>query len=528
VSSLFDDFGFVAVVLQGFAFIAQSVLIGSVAFALYVVSVPTDARAPFDLRARTSRIVRIAAAGVAALTFAAILLTAVTLTSTLALRLRDVAGADFVVAGIVKAGASIAVAFALTGTRRPSPVRRALGIGAVVVLLAAAVVETHAFARLDHVVPLVFATAAHELGAGLWLGGLPCLWLALGDPGRGIARRIGRRYSVVAACGVALIIFGAVVFARFYLGSADAFYGTAYGAMAGVKGVLLAALLLLGLANFRALHGRDADASVVLRVRRFVEIEMAFGFAVLMAAASISSSPASIDVAQERVSLAELAARFAPAMPAVASPDHRALSKVTAPGMVTARRTDADRAWAEYNHHVAGIAVVLIGIAALVQGMRRMSTAAHWPFVLLLLGAFLLLRADPEVWPLGPVGPIESLRDPEVVQHRLFVALTAAFAIFEWRVQRRPRASARLARIFPILTIAGGALLLTHSHAVADVKEQLLIEMTHLPIAVLGVVAGAARWLELSSTQREGRVAGFVWPVALMLVGLILLDYREG
>jgi hypothetical protein len=57
--------------------------------------------------------------------------------------------------------------------------------------------------------------------------------------------------------------------------------------------------------------------------------------------------------------------------------------------------------------------------------------------------------------------------------------------------------------------------------------------MTHLPIAVLGVVAGSARWLEVSTSHgegrvgREGRVARCVWPVALILAGLILLCCRE-
>jgi putative copper resistance protein D len=95
-------------------------------------------------------------------------------------------------------------------------------------------------------------------------------------------------------------------------------------------------------------------------------------------------------------------------------------------------------------------------------------------------------------------------------------------------VQRGHGVSPNLARIFPILMLIGGALLLTHSHAVANAKEQLLIEMTHLPIAVLGVVAGSARWLELSTPNREGRIGGLIWPTALILVGVVLLGYREG
>lgn len=128
---------------------------------------------------------------------------------------------------------------------------------------------------------------------------------------------------------------------------------------------------------------------------------------------------------------------------------------------------------------------------------------------------------------MGSIGPIESLRDPEVVQHRLFVVLIVAFALFEWGVRTGRIASRWLPRVFPLVTAIGGMLLLLHSHAVGDVKEQLLIEYSNLPIAVLGVVAGCARWIEVAVPDGEGRIAGWMWPTAFVLVGPLLLNYRE-
>ena len=60
-----------------------------------------------------------------------------------------------------------------------------------------------------------------------------------------------------------------------------------------------------------------------------------------------------------------------------------------------------------------------------------------------------------------------------------------------------------------------------------NVKEELLIELTHLPIAVLGITAGWARWLEVEAPQDEGRWAGWVWPACFVAIGLLLLAYRE-
>jgi copper resistance protein D len=168
-----------------------------------------------------------------------------------------------------------------------------------------------------------------------------------------------------------------------------------------------------------------------------------------------------------------------------------------------------------------------MGLAALAQRSGRVPWARHWPLLFLLLAGFLFLRADPEVWPMGEIGLVESLKNPEVAQHRLFVALIVAFALFEWRIRVGRAKSRGRMRVFPLLTAIGGTLLLAHSHALANVKEELLIEMTHLPIAVLGIAAGWARWLEVEGPAAEGRWAGWLWPACFVVIGLLLLGYRE-
>jgi putative copper resistance protein D len=52
--------------------------------------------------------------------------------------------------------------------------------------------------------------------------------------------------------------------------------------------------------------------------------------------------------------------------------------------------------------------------------------------------------------------------------------------------------------------------------------------MSHTPIALLGITAACSRWLELRLAKSDmATVAGYLWPVCLALVGLILLNYRE-
>jgi copper resistance protein D len=116
-----------------------------------------------------------------------------------------------------------------------------------------------------------------------------------------------------------------------------------------------------------------------------------------------------------------------------------------------------------------------------------------------------------------------------VLQHRAAAALILAFAAFECAVQAGKLRAAWARYAFPLMCAAGAALLLTHNHSLADGKEEVLALMNHAALALFGVTAGWARWLELRLPREEGerRFAGYVWPVALMLVGMVLLDYRE-
>jgi copper resistance protein D len=184
----------------------------------------------------------------------------------------------------------------------------------------------------------------------------------------------------------------------------------------------------------------------------------------------------------------------------------------------------ADIAWSEYNHHWAGLVVLSIGILAFLA--RFFNWARHWPLAFFGLALFLLIRADSENWPLGPRGFWESFQVAEVAQHRLFVVLIVAFGIFEWSVQNKRLAPERAGLVFPMVCAVGGALLLTHSHSLGNVKEEFLAELSHIPLAIFAVMAGWARWLEIRLPEKS-RSFGRIWPVCFTLIGVVLIAYRE-
>ena len=172
--------------------------------------------------------------------------------------------------------------------------------------------------------------------------------------------------------------------------------------------------------------------------------------------------------------------------------------------------------------------LLVMGVLALLSRTNRVPISRHWPLVFLALAMFIFVRADPENWPLGQNGFWESFDEIEVVQHRAAAAMVIAFAVFEWRVQRNKTSSRLAALVFPAVCVLGGALLLTHTHALTNSKEQLLAELSHTPLAILAVFAGCSRWLELRLPGRDRGIPARIWPVCFMLIGALLLTYKEG
>src|ERR1700677_2155951 len=163
-----------------------------------------------------------------------------------------------------------------------------------------------------------------------------------------------------------------------------------------------------------------------------------------------------------------------------------------------------------------------------VSRFHLMRWARFWPLTFAGLSIFILLRADPENWPLGPRPFWASFSAPDVLQHRAAALLVLCFAGFECAVQAGKLRARWASLIFPAMCALGAAVLLTHNHDPSDMQEDLLASLSHTSIALLGATAGWGRWLELRlPTSRPARVAGFLWPLFLAAAGLVLLNYRE-
>ncbi len=461
------------------------------------------------------------------------------------LSLREVSGAAYFIWGCASFAAAL-----IFGILSAIPVTRTAvwQLACLLIILASTVGTSHAASRLDHQAILIAADAVHQLAAGAWIGGLPYLLLTLRQRNKPMdALIVSRRFSRLAVVSVISLFGAGLTLSIFYVGSTTALYGTTYGIMLMAKAILFGLVVSLGALNFRLIRnqGRD-DWGWLKRLSRISEAEIGIGITALLAAASLTSQPPAVDLVNDRVPLDTITHRLSPKFPSMETPPLETLSPSTRelwkkehpPGSSRYEAyvpgqdpyvppTKGDIAWSEYNHHWAGLVVLLMGTLAVFSRYRFFRWARHWPIAFVGLAAFLLLRADPENWPLGPTGFWESFTSADVTQHRLFVLLILLFAAFEWGIQTNRLKARNAALVFPGVCAVGGALLLTHMHAVTNQQEELLAELSHTPIALLAVTAGWARWLELRLPGSASLRAARIWPVCFALIGVVLLLYRE-
>ena len=332
----------------------------------------------------------------------------------------------------------------------------------------------------------------------------------------------------------------------FYVRSGSALVGTNYGVMVLAKVALWALVLLLGGLNHLVVWRSKPETKAILgRLRALGEAEIGIGFTVILAAASLTSQPPAVDLPNDRVGVQTIVERMSPRFPRMETPPLSSLSPSTRQLWKQQHREQAasqpyipgsgpsipptagDIAWSEYNHHWAGLVVLCAGVLAVLSRNRYARWARHWPLAFCGLGVFLFVRADPENWPLGPNGFWESFSSADVLQHRLFIILILGFSAFEWGIQTGHLRQKFAAMVFPLVCASGGALLMTHTHALANLREELLIEYSHLSLALLAVVAGWTRWLELRLPRGDQGIPSRIWPVCLALLGAVLLLYRE-
>jgi hypothetical protein len=190
-------------------------------------------------------------------------------------------------------------------------------------------------------------------------------------------------------------------------------------------------------------------------------------------------------------------------------------------------------AYSEFNHHLAGLFVLLIGCAELSQALHL--TSLLWarlmlPAAMLLGSVILLVGSDHEAWPIGLLSFAQtfSSHDPEIIQHKIYGLLLFLVGTVE-AVRRTRRISDGLSSsLLPLFAIVGGLMLFGHSNGVHPSARK--ISMHHAMMGTMAATAGSSKLLSgwfRSPLHVRSPAWGWLWAGLIVLIGMQLLTYSE-
>lgn len=190
---------------------------------------------------------------------------------------------------------------------------------------------------------------------------------------------------------------------------------------------------------------------------------------------------------------------------------------------------DPDIAYSLFMHHSSGIALLAVGLLMLLDRLwlcPRDFTGVLIGCTWLLFGMFVFIMGDPEGWPIGFAGFIESFSMPtasEWIQHKLLSLIPMVLGIYSITIRRIPP-SINLAGWAAGLALLGGIGLIVHQHA--NHPDFDIVNLQHWIFAFTSFFIAASLLVERSEAVTTKSKSFFV-PLEIMVLGLQLALYVE-
>ena len=187
-------------------------------------------------------------------------------------------------------------------------------------------------------------------------------------------------------------------------------------------------------------------------------------------------------------------------------------------------------AYSLFMHRAAGVGTILVGLLLVAhrftgQRFAVLGTAvgATW----FLLGLFLFIRSDPEGWPIGPPGFLESFTMPtrwEWIQHKLLAMIPMFMGIYAGKAHSHvPKAFWTYTAVG--LAGAGGLALTIHQHLNHPGSDDI-VNLQHRLFAITALFVAVSLVVE-SKQDLTWKFKFYLLPSGLLILGLQLAFYVE-
>jgi putative copper export protein len=414
-------------------------------------------------------------------------------------------------------------------------------------LLAMAFVS-HAAAQPAERALYISSQIVHLACVAAWMGVLLHLFVArrylLTAESAPLLAEIVRRFSPFALATTSLLAVTGVFAAWRFVQTTGAFFTSAYGITLLVKLTLLVPAVAAGWINFRHIRpallasvarstgepmSKPAPAiglqPLLLRFARTLELEVTAGVLVVAVAGILGSISPPGEDGSLLLTVEQTRAVLTPHWPRSHVDNWDTPDDPRGP-------TIDDLHYSEFTHNWSGVVVILMGLGWLMQtrGGRSGGIAGKiTPFVFVPFGFFIAVAANPEVYLLRTIPPLDALRDPQIIEHQISAIMVFLLAWLGWRDLKNPPALRPLGYPLPVVMMVGSLLLLGHAHSTPNVPDGLtnLINTQHAVFGTFGLFAGTARWFTLRGLM-PARWANILWPGCVVGLGLFMaFIYRE-
>jgi hypothetical protein len=192
--------------------------------------------------------------------------------------------------------------------------------------------------------------------------------------------------------------------------------------------------------------------------------------------------------------------------------------------------SEEGKAYSEFNHHLAGVFILLIGLSEFHKalGMTQLAWVRFLlPMSMLGTGLYLMIWSDHDAWPIGSLNFAETFfsGDWELLQHKLYGLLFLAVGSIEFQ-NRTSRLSHPFWRAsLPISAIVGGLMLFLHMHGPHPAAHK--IALNHAVMGAMAITAGSFKLLPGPHLVTARSNWGVAWASLILLIGVQLLAYTE-